>query len=510
MAMPHKPEPSIRDTPIGQLALYERLQLRVPLPAVRSFAGPGGRRTVRDGAQVIAHYPSAYLTDASDLGHLRFMLKHEPFDLGVLAAAFEQLGPDPITAWAQNEPTGALGRRAWFLYERLTGEWLDLPAVRAGSYVDALDPDKHLVIPGVNSPRHRVRDNLLGVPGMWPFVRRTERLAAFAREGIDAEARRLTAEYPPELLARAVNHLYGKETRSSFGIEGELPSSERAARFIRALRAAPGFDANHKQELLDLQKAIVDPRYALDDWRGFQNFIGQDSEPYFETRVDFIFPRPEDVAELMGAWMAMTQRLLAAPVDAVSSAAVIAFAFVFIHPFWDGNGRLHRFMIHHVLAKRGFSPPGMIFPVSAAIARDQHLYNTVLDSFSQSRLPWIDWRFEHRGELNEVVVNNDTRRLYSFFDATAFAEYLYERVAETVRTDLCEELGFLRDFDRAARALQDVVDLPKERVSLFIRLCFQNDGRLSQNKRALFKELQDDEIVAMEAAIATVRGKLES
>jgi Fic family protein len=141
--------------------------------------------------------------------------------------------------------------------------------------------------------------------------------------------------------------------------------------------------------------------------------------PYFETRVDFIFPRPEDVAELMGAWMAMTQRLLAAPVDAVSSAAVIAFAFIFIHPFWDGNGRLHRFMIHHVLAKKGFSPPGMIFPVSAAIARDQHLYNTVLDSFSQSRLPWIDWRFERRGELNEVVVNNDTRRLYSFFDATA-------------------------------------------------------------------------------------------
>jgi Fic family protein len=37
--------------------------------------------------------------------------------------------------------------------------------------------------------------------------------------------------------------------------------------------------------------------------------------------------------------------------DAVLAAA-IAFGFVFIHPFVDGNGRLHRYIIHHVLAKR--------------------------------------------------------------------------------------------------------------------------------------------------------------
>lgn len=41
--------------------------------------------------------------------------------------------------------------------------------------------------------------------------------------------------------------------------------------------------------------------------------------------------------------------------------------FVYIYPFEDGNGRSHRYLIHHVLAARGFNPPGFMFPDSAAI-----------------------------------------------------------------------------------------------------------------------------------------------
>ena len=54
-------------------------------------------------------------------------------------------------------------------------------------------------------------------------------------------------------------------------------------------------------------------------------------------------------------------------IDPVVAAAMIAFGFVFIHPFVDGNGRIHRYLIHHVLAERGFAPKGIVFPVSAVI-----------------------------------------------------------------------------------------------------------------------------------------------
>jgi Fic family protein len=68
----------------------------------------------------------------------------------------------------------------------------------------------------------------------------------------------------------------------------------------------------------------------------------------------------------MAGWARLTQRLLQSRVEPVISAAVSAFSFVFIHPFEDGNGRLHRFLIHAILAKQNFSPPDIVFPVSAA------------------------------------------------------------------------------------------------------------------------------------------------
>jgi Fic family protein len=61
-----------------------------------------------------------------------------------------------------------------------------------------------------------------------------------------------------------------------------------------------------------------------------------------------------------------------ANIDEVALPAAVAFGFVYIHPFLDGNGRLHRFLIHHVLAQKKFTPPGVILPVSAAILRRQN------------------------------------------------------------------------------------------------------------------------------------------
>lgn len=38
--------------------------------------------------------------------------------------------------------------------------------------------------------------------------------------------------------------------------------------------------------------------------------------------------------------------------DPIIAATVLTFGFVYVHPFEDGNGRIHRFLIHHVLAER--------------------------------------------------------------------------------------------------------------------------------------------------------------
>lgn len=489
--------------PVGQAWLQRDLGLAVPRPAVESHVVAGARRTESHGARIIELYPMRYAPGDSVVAHLRFALRHEALDLGVLVAALGEIEPAEIEAWVRAQPTGAFSRRLWFLYETFTGRTLDLEDARAGNYAGALDPRRHVVAERRNSRRHRVADNLLGGPGLCPTVRLTPALHGAMKSGLDEEARRLTAALGPSVLTRAVNYLYTKETRSSFALEGETPDTRRARRFVAALRSAPGFDPADKRALIHLHGAIVEPRYAEDDWRQVQNFIGETIGGYREL-VHFVCPRPTDVPGLMRAWAELTRRVIDGGVDPVVAAAVASFAFVFIHPFEDGNGRIHRFLIHHVLAKRNYGPPGAILPVSAAILRDQRGYDVALASFSEPLLDLVDWRWSTtRADSpgREMIVTSETAHLYRYFDATAFAEYLYDRLAASIRRDLKEELDFVAVFDRAFDAVRAVVTMPDRRTSLLVRLCLQNDGRLAAGKRRLFTELSDEEVTAMETAV---------
>jgi Fic family protein len=481
---------------IGQEWLRREFSLAVTAPAVESYIIPGARRTAVQGSRTLEFYPRQYEADGAVVSHLRFALRHEPIDLGILVGVLKAMAPAALESWVRAEPTGAYSRRAWFFYETFTGKTLDLEDTRAGNYVEALDPERHIVADRRNSARHRVIDNLLGGPDLCPTIRRTARLTERMGVHIDEEARALIESYDPVTLARAVNYLYTKETRSSFAIEGETPSASRTDRFVTALKAAPAFTPD-KESLIQLQGEIVDPRYAAKDWRDFQNFVGETVGGYREE-IHFICPRPKDVPDLMDAWFALTERLVNGVVDPVVAAAVASFAFVFIHPFADGNGRIHRFLMHHVLAKRGYSPAGVIFPISAAIMRDRHSYDQVLETFSKPLLQFTDWRWTSE---QEIAVTNDTSDLYRYFDATVFAEYLYDRVADTVRRDLKEELGFVAVFDRAFNSVCEIVDMPDRRASFLVRLCMQNGGRLSATKRSQFPELSDAEIAQLEAQV---------
>jgi hypothetical protein len=201
----------------------------------------------------------------------------------------------------------------------------------------------------------------------------------------------------------------------------------------------------------------------------------------------------------MDAWMKMTQRLESSrDVDAIVAAATSAFGFVFIHPFDDGNGRIHRFLVHHVLAKMNFTPAGILFPVSAAMLRDRRAYDRVLQLFSSSIMEFIDYRLDAKGGM---VVNSDTAHLYRYFDATAQTEYLYRCIEETIRRDLKEEIGFLAIFDSALRQALDIVDMPNRRAALLVQLILQNKGKISKGKRSFFSEISDEELQRIEQTV---------
>jgi len=482
--------------PIGLHWLIEEIGLDVIAPSVRSEVVRGARKTrIADGS-VLEQYPLSYAP--KDLfGHLRFAMRYEPIDLNVLSALFSKIDRKAIEAWIKSEPVGRYPRRAWYLYELLTGVLLDVPEVPPTASVPVLDPTLHVTATGIRIRRQRVIDNLLGTRDYCPMIRRTDRLNAAMQQQLAEEAKSIVEGVDPALLARAVHYLFTKETKSSFAIEGEVPSTDRTLRFVAALGRADHFDTEDKEAFVELQNSIVDPRYAQKDWRDLQNYVGQTASNYTQI-VHFICPKPEDVASLMDGWMRAVARIEDGAVDAICAATITGFGFVFIHPFEDGNGRIHRFLIHHSLAKLRFAPPGILFPVSAAMLRDPKAYDAALNAFSGKVMPKIEYDMDDQQQLTVI---NKTDTLYRYYDATPQAEYLYEAVAETIRKDLRDEIEFLEVFDKAMIAVQRIVDMPNARASLLVRLILQNQGTLSGKKRRQFAELSEEEVTRIEEAI---------
>jgi len=159
----------------GMAALVHGLDVAAPVRRLCAVAAGHVRGSTReeDGWTVFdkRYWPGETVTD-----HLRFALRHEWFDPLVLKRVFDSLPPADMAAFIRAAPTGTITRRAWFLYETLTGKTLDLKDLSGVTAVDALDPQHYFTASPRLSRRHRVRDNLLGTGNYCPVIRRTKRL----------------------------------------------------------------------------------------------------------------------------------------------------------------------------------------------------------------------------------------------------------------------------------------------------------------------------------------------
>jgi hypothetical protein len=462
----------------GYSALLERFGLQVPLPSRLTAISGRHHPHSTDEWQMLTprHAPEDSLG-----GHLLFALKWEGVQLGVLAALFRIVGPDDIAAIVQKTPTGAYTRRLWFLYEWLTGRTLPLPAVGKVRAVPVVDPDlQFALMEGVMVSRQKILDNLPGTPAFCPLVSRTERLEGCARQDLSGRARAVAGSTHPDVLARAAAFLLLSDSKASFTIEGERPPAQRVARWGQAIGEA-GSVTLSLAELERLQKIVVgDSRFVRLGLRAEGGFIGMHDRTTQEPLPEHISARAQDLSALVEGVIAFKHRAITGKLDPVVAAAAVAFGFVYIHPFEDGNGRLHRWLIHHVLARAGFNPPGLVFPVSAAILRQVSEYRRVLESYSRPLLRLIEWRSTPSGNVD---VLNETADYYRYFDATRHAEFLYACVEQTVEHDLVEEVRFLRAYDAFVSRVGTLVDMPQAKVELLWRFLQQNEGKLSTRAR---------------------------
>ena len=446
------------------------------------------------------YYPRKRVTiENTWQSQITFALKYEGVNIEVLRALFKKLPPGEVANFIAGHPLGNIPKRIWYLYELLTGTRLNLPDGNKGSYVPLIDETLQVALPlesGRRIHRYHIIDNLVGNTLFSPYVRLTDTIRQKSPVLLKKEMSECLKAFSPDLLYRAVQYLYVKETKSSFAIERETPDQRRTDAFVAVLRRMSD-KAIGEHTIVSVQNAVVEKRYCQESWRKDQVFVGETLAPGYE-KVHYVAPGPEVVNELMEGFLDCLDKWLASSYpDPIVIAAVISFAFVFIHPFDDGNGRVHRYLMHAILAQRQFVPEGLIFPVSATILKKQAAYDKALESFSSRLLQHLDYILDENGEL---TVRNKAADFYRAIDYTPIVEYFYGVVQETIRTEWKVELEYLKRYDEVRAEMRNIVDMPEKKANQFVLFVQQNGGRISDRKRNYFPELTDGEIRQLEDA----------
>ena len=479
--------------PIGYGYLIKHFALEVLPPYKKSFSSLLSIRSkeiTADGEEEF--FPLKSCPPNTWQGHLLFAVKKEGINLQILKAFFLKISDSEITALIQTQMHSVYLRRIWFFYEFLTGKTLPLPPIPTGNYDHVLPPEQYFVLDDAHSERarrQRLFNNLPGTVELCPIVRLTKKIQAEIQKNFSLEISEILKKYPSELIYRASSFLYLKETKSSYAIERQTPTQQRIAAFMAVLQQA-GRAKLSQQFLIQLQNSIVDERYAEDSYRTDQVYVGQTLTPGHEI-IHFVGAKPEDVPLFMDAWLKAAEKILNGNCNPIISAAVLSFAFVFIHPFDDGNGRIHRYLLHHILTRKGVNPENIIFPVSAVLYKNARLYDEMLESFSRNLLPLVDYSLADDGTM---TVRNATADFYRYINFTYIAEKFFDVVEETVRHELVPELNYLIAWERVRTQMRKIVDMPEKKVLQFILFTQQNNGNFPKRRREQFSELTDQEI----------------
>ena len=481
----------------GWSALAHALNLKAPvrnLSCISEKYVRGTRR--RDGRWEI--YDKRFALKDTLADHLSFALRHENIDLLILKKLFEAIDPNDLAAFISATPNGAITRRAWFFYETLTGKILNLDDAPVVTAANALDPKLYFTDKGKLSARHRVWDNLLGTSAFCPVIRRTEKLEQFIELNLSGKAAGTIGRTGSNIAARAASFLLLADSRASFEIEGERPKTDRLQRWGRAVLEA-GKRPLNQTEIYRLHRILIgDDRFTEIGYRSDGVFLGE-RDINNDPLPEFIGAKHNNVTALMTGLNECNNRLRPSDIDAVLQAAIIAFGFVYIHPLADGNGRLHRCLIHHVLAERKFTPPGMVFPVSSVMLDRIDEYQSTLQRHSGPLMNFIEW---HPTPDKNVEVTNNTADLYKYFDCTEEAEFLYSCVARTVDYDLPKEILYLKSNDEALHGVMNTIEMPDRLAQDLVMHIRQNNGELGKKRRkGIFEKLTDEEVCEAEEII---------
>lgn len=465
----------------GYAWLLESLRLSA-LPLSRPARVQPVTRIKRIG-QTLA-VPSNIVPAAEDLlGHLLFALKHEGINLAILAQALPRIPAGNLEAELERAPNGIYIRKACYLREAFTGEALRQHSPVRGAFVPLFDPKLYVTMAGERNSRWRVEFNGIGTIAYCATVERTPEIVALIEHDILGRAQDFMQNLPSGMMDRAIQWAYLHETQDSFAIERELPTEDKARKFIKLLRQAHERIPLSEEYLVHLQNATIsNPFDMAAGFRHEQNHLASGLQG--AAGVTYVPPEPALCRELMEQLMALGND---APerIDPLIAAGVISFGFVFLHPFMDGNGRLSRFLIHQTLCRAGALENGLLLPVSVAMKREERLYLETLQQFSRPARECWDVRWIDQGQYAFDFIGDPA--IYRYWDATPGVRFTLEMAQRALEVELREETVFLENYDKVVGAVNEVYDVRGSDLANLVMMCLSNNGVVSNNRRKQYQ-----------------------
>jgi Fic family protein len=147
--------------------------------------------------------------------------------------------------------------------------------------------------------------------------------------------------------------LQGKSIRE----HNEVIGHARAIDLVHQLLDQPSLT---KEDIFNLHKAIqsqviVDIYSPIGAWKNELNgrYIQQGDKLIYLN-----YPPPESIDHLMNLWLSLFEQYqtLNSKDEALNAYSNLHLAFVSIHPFFDGNGRMARLLANIPLLKNGYLP----------------------------------------------------------------------------------------------------------------------------------------------------------
>ncbi len=493
---------------VGYTAIIQKLKLQVSFPSTKAMVSEKNQQIETETWMVL---PFRYLPEDNNqtskiealYNHLVFALKYEGINLLVFTKLQKTLSNKEMFELVNIEPSGQYSRRIWFLLEWVSGELIKgKNDIHKKSYIPVVDEKLQFTAAGIKSPRHLVINNLTGTSKFCGLIRKTKKLVRHLSKNYIEVNKNQFAGIRKDIIQRASAFLLLKDSKASFTIEGESPKSKRAVRWGIAIGQA-GLNDLTKEELIRLQQLVIEnTRFLQMGFRTKGGFVGEHDRISGEPIPDHISAKHEDIDSLLDGLIEANKMLINDNMNAVLAASIMAFGFVFIHPFEDGNGRIHRYLIHHILAKKKFTDQGIIFPVSSSILNHINDYQKVLESYSKPLLNFIEW---HETKDHNVDVKNETKDYYRFFDATKQAEFLFDCVEDTITNIVPQEINYMANYDSFKNYMDEVYEMPDKLVSTLVRFLEQNQGMLSKRaKENEFSMLSEKEVQQIESTFAAI------